>query len=99
MIPATPHKLQVSEVYRSIKLDTIERGGMMTNNGLRKEGWYAIAMWCTEDIHEARERKGLPKLSETEAEAWLSIREDKIKDSMIEQGWEVISAFLAEEVQ
>ena len=59
--------------------------------------WYAIAMWCTEDIHEARERKGLPKLSEAEAEAWLSVREDKIKDGMIEQVWEVIEAFLAEE--
>ena len=63
--------------------------------GLRKEGWYALAMWSTEDIHEAREKRDLPKLSEDEVENWLSSHEDKIKDWMVEQGWEMIDTLLS----
>ena len=61
---------------------------------LRNEGWYALSMWSTEDVHEAREKRDLPKLSEAEAEEWLSTNEDKIKDYMVEHGWEMIDALL-----
>tara|TARA_R100000306_G_C4336760_1_gene123161 strand:+ start:629 stop:838 length:210 start_codon:yes stop_codon:yes gene_type:complete len=61
---------------------------------LRNEGWYALAMWSTEDVHEAREKRDLPKLSEADAEEWLNTNEDKIKDYMVEHGWEMIDALL-----
>ena len=57
----------------------------------RDQGYYAVARWSVEDIHQYRKDNELTKWTDDTAEEWLSSNEGRIQDRMIEQGWEVIA--------
>jgi len=58
----------------------------------RDQGYYAVARWSIEDIHEYRKDNDLPAWTDDAAEEWLFSNEERIADRMIEQGWEIIAS-------
>ena len=51
-----------------------------------ERGYYGATGWTVADVHNMREQRGLPKVSDEDAEEWLESREDDLRDSMIRAG-------------
>jgi hypothetical protein len=56
---------------------------------------FALAYWGPDDIHSLRDESGLAPWSDGEAEDWLADNEKKIRERMIEAGWDYISAYMS----
>jgi len=55
---------------------------------------YAEASWEVEDIHDLRKDLEIPKWEDHEAEAFLEVHEDSIRELMTQSAWEWIMDLL-----
>lgn len=61
-------------------------------NAMENAGAWAIAYWTTADIHAI---EGRDKVTDEEAEELLERIDNRLKDAMVEAGWEVVNAEFA----
>tara|TARA_R110002020_G_scaffold195_7_gene930 strand:+ start:521 stop:721 length:201 start_codon:yes stop_codon:yes gene_type:complete len=59
---------------------------------------YANVYWGIEDVHVHRQERGYAEWDDEEAENYLEGVEEKIREAMIEKGWQVLTFEMEGEV-
>ena len=59
---------------------------------------YANVYWEIEDVHVHRQERGYAEWDDEEAENYLEGVEEKIREAMIEKGWQVLAFEMEGEV-